>query len=105
MYNVHMNVSFTWDDSKGKENIKKHGVSFEEAVTIFRNFPLEVYYDPDHSFLEDRYIAIGFSNKGRALLVVHCENKKGTIVRLISARKATQKEKWTVFGGKHEKRI
>ena len=95
-----MSIRFTWSEKKNKENIKKHDISFEEAVTIFQNFPLEIFYDTDHSESEDRYIAIGFSNEGHVLLVVHCENKKGTLVRIISARKATRKEKLSVFGGK-----
>ncbi len=99
MYNVHIVVRFVWDDDKNRENIKKHGISFEEAKTIFFNTPLEIFYDPDHSQSEDRYIAVGMSEKGRMLLVVHCENPSGTEIRIISARKATKKEQQTVFGG------
>ena len=99
MYNVHMNIRFLWDEGKSRENRKKHGVSFEEAVTIFQNFPLEIFFDPEHSKKEDRYVAVGFSSKGRILLVVHCENKSGTVIRIISARKATKKEISTAFGG------
>ncbi|MFC2075035.1 BrnT family toxin [Bdellovibrionota bacterium] len=95
-----MKVKFTWDKQKEKENKKKHGISFEEAATIFHNFPLEIFYDPEHSMSENRYIAVGFSDKGRVLLVVHCENSKGTEIRIISARKTTPKEKRKVFGGK-----
>jgi len=100
MYNVNMKVRFVWDEKKNKENTKKHGVSFEEAMAVFKNLPLEIFYDPEHSEFEDRYIAVGFSDEGRALLVVHCENKRGTVVRIISARKATNREKLTIFGGK-----
>ena len=95
-----MILRFDWSKEKNQENVKKHGVSFEEAATIFSNFPLEIFYDPQHSMSEDRYIAVGFSNKGRVLLVVHCENKLGTIVRIITARKATRKERLSAFGGK-----
>lgn len=95
-----MKIRFTWDERKNRENIRKHGVSFEEASTIFSGFPLQVYYDPDHSRAEERYIAVGFSERGRALLVVHCENRKGTEIRIISARKATAKERESAFGGK-----
>jgi uncharacterized DUF497 family protein len=98
MYNVHMNIKFEWDESKNAENKKKHGVSFEEASTVFLNFPLEVFFDPDSSTAEDRYVAIGFSVNHRVLLVVHCENAKGTVIRLISARKATKKERKSAFG-------
>jgi len=100
MYNVRMSVKFFWDEQKNLQNQKKHRISFEEAATIFQNFPLEVFYDPEHSENEDRYIAIGISNKARWLLVVHCENEKGSEIRIISARKATKKEQLNIFKGK-----
>lgn len=75
-----MKIKFLWDDIKDDENQKKHGVSFAEASEVFFNFPLEVFHDPDHSDHEDRYIAAGFSNRGRTLLVVHCENKSGALL-------------------------
>lgn len=99
MYNVHMKIKFTWDPKKAASNEEKHKVSFEEASTIFLNFPLEVFHDPDNSEDEDRYIAVGFSDLQRVLLVVHCENPKGTEIRIISARKATKKEQKNIFGG------
>lgn len=95
-----MNVRFVWDEEKNRANQKKHGISFEEAVSIFMNFPLEIFHDPEHSDTEDRYIAVGMSEKARILLVVHCENSRGTEVRIISARKATKKERNSVFGGR-----
>jgi uncharacterized DUF497 family protein len=98
MYSVNMKIKFEWDETKNTGNKKKHGISFEEASTIFLNFPVEVYFDPENSAFEDRYIAIGFSNKSRLLIVVHCENSKGTVVRIISARKATRREQRSVFG-------
>jgi hypothetical protein len=94
-----MKIQFDWDAEKDRINRKKHSVSFEEAATVFFNFPLEVYFDPDHSEDEYRYIAIGYSNMQRCLLVVHCENQLGTKIRIISARKATRKEAKDVFGG------
>jgi len=100
MYNVHMKLRFVWDPQKNKQNQAKHGVSFEEARTIFTNFPLEIFFDPDHAEDEKRYIAFGFSDRGRVLLVVHCENRTGTEIRIISARKATAKEQRQVFGGR-----
>lgn len=93
-----MKIGFSWDEAKDKINQKKHGISFKEASEIFFNFPLEVFHDPDHSDREDRYIAAGYCNKGRFLLVVHCENPKGTEIRIISARKATKKEEKQIFG-------
>ena len=95
-----MKLRFVWDPEKNRENIKKHRVSFEEALTVFSNFPLEIFYDPDHSVEEERFIAVGFSNRQRALLVVHCENKTGTVIRIISARRPTKAEKAQLFGGK-----
>ena len=100
MYNVHMELGFVWDEEKNEQNQIKHGVSFEEASTIFASFPLEIFFDPDHSEAEERYIAFGFSDRGRVLLVVHCENKTGTEIRIISARKATAREQEQVFGGR-----
>ena len=94
-----MKIRFVWDKYKEEKNIKKHKVSFEEAKTIFTNFPLEVFYDPEHSKAENRYIAFGYSDEGKVLLVVHVENAKGTEIRIISARKATKKESKQVFGG------
>ncbi|MBN1114042.1 MAG: BrnT family toxin [Oligoflexia bacterium] len=99
MYNVNMELKFVWDRKKNKLNQDKHGVSFEEAKTVFLNFPLEIFFDPDHSGSEDRYIAFGYSNKDRVLLVVHIENIRGTEIRIISARKATRQEIRQVFGG------
>lgn len=95
-----MKIKFEWDEDKNTINQKKHAVSFEEAATIFANFPFEVFFDPENSADEDRYIAVGFSNRKRVLLVVHCENSKGTLVRIISARKATKKEQRSIFGGR-----
>lgn len=93
-----MKIEFAWDDSKNETNRKKHGVSFEEASEVFFNFPLEVFHDPDNSEYEDRFIAAGFSNRGRSLLVVHCENSTGSEIRIISARRATNREQKQIFG-------
>lgn len=98
MYIVSINIEFSWDLEKAKENLRKHKVSFEEAATIFRGHPLLVIYDPDHSIEEDRFIAFGISNKGRFLSVVHCEESCGKEIRLISARKVVKKEKEFIFG-------
>jgi len=93
-----MTVRFVWDEEKNRENQRKHRVSFEEAVTIFAGLPLQVFHDPDHSIDEERYIAVGVSEKYRVLLVVHCENETGSEVRIISARKATKREQRSAFG-------
>ncbi len=95
-----MKIKFVWDAKKADYNFKKHKVSFEEAQSIFLNFPIEIFFDPDHSFAEERYIAFGFSEMNRILMVVHIENLKGTEIRIISARKATNRESKSIFGAK-----
>ena len=102
-YNVHMisigAVKFDWDEDKNAANQRKHGISFEEALTVFFSTPLLVFHDPDHSEDEVRYVVFGFSASTRVLAVVHCESESGKIVRIISARKATRAEQKKFFGG------
>jgi uncharacterized protein len=86
-----MALKFEWDPNKAKKNKKKHGMSFDEAATVFFD-PLSMNYeDPDHSYEENRYIIIGLSNFGRLLFVSHVE--RGDIIRIISARELTRKER------------
>jgi uncharacterized DUF497 family protein len=86
-----MALVFDWDANKAAVNLKKHGISFEEAATVFGD-PLSVTFnDPDHSADEHRQITIGFSEKRKTLVVAHTE--RGRIIRLISARKATRGER------------
>jgi uncharacterized DUF497 family protein len=85
------NPEFEWDDEKAKKNLKKHGVSFEEAATIFNDPRIATIFDPDHSEDEERFISLGISFIQRLLSVVHSERNKRT--RLISARKATKTER------------
>ena len=82
---------FEWDPSKAKKNIKIHGVSFDEASTAFKDTLSLTIYDPLHSDEEDRFIVIGNSCKNRLLIIVHTE--RGIKIRIISARKATKKER------------
>ena len=82
---------FEWDPNKAKENLKIHGVSFDEASTAFRDTLSLAIYDPLHSEEEDRGVLIGISHKDRLLVVVHTE--RGDTIRLISARKASKKER------------
>jgi len=86
-------LRFTWDKIKAKTNLRKHGVSFEEATTVFYDdFALE-FYDDTHSQLEeDRYLMLGMSGKTRLLLVCHCFREDESTIRIISARKATKNE-------------
>ncbi|HEV8384951.1 MAG TPA: BrnT family toxin [Candidatus Acidoferrales bacterium] len=90
MYN--RSVIYEWDAAKAQRNTRKHGVTFEEAATVFLD-PLAVTFDdPDHSAEELRYITIGVSSHRRLLLVAHADKGESTI-RLISAREATRRER------------
>lgn len=82
---------FEWDDKKAQSNLKKHGVSFDEAATIFNDPRLATISDPDHSDDEERYVSVGKSVIMRLLSVIHTFRKER--IRLISARKATKTEK------------
>ncbi|HEX3035863.1 MAG TPA: BrnT family toxin [Thermodesulfobacteriota bacterium] len=85
-----MKLNFEWDEKKAKANFRKHKVSFDEAVTVFSDPFSITISDPDHSADEERYIDIGYSDKGRLLVVVYTE--RGPNIRIISCRKATRKE-------------
>ncbi|MGL5193273.1 MAG: BrnT family toxin [Chroococcales cyanobacterium] len=90
-------MEFEWNEAKAASNFVKHGVSFEEAKTVFAD-PLYVdFYDPDHSEEEDRYIIMGESQQGRLLLVAYTE--RGNVIRIISARTVTQSERRTYEEG------
>lgn len=89
-----MDIQFEWDEVKALSNVRKHGVSFEEAVTIFQDPFLIAFFDEYHSDYEDRFISIGISERQRLLLVVHADRDKN-IIRIISARSATKKERET----------
>ena len=82
---------FEWSQEKASSNIKKHGVSFDEAVTVFWDENALIINDPDHSEDEDRFILLGMSENLRILVVIHCE--RGDTIRLISARTATKQER------------
>ena len=83
-------LKFEWDSEKAKKNLKKHGVSFEEASTIFDDPQFISFLDEEHSAEEERHITIGLSEKLRLLMAAHTERKRR--VRIISARKATKNE-------------
>ncbi|GAB4393519.1 MAG: BrnT family toxin [Gammaproteobacteria bacterium] len=83
-------MEFKWHETKAKTNAKKHGVSFEEALTCFYDPHQVAFYDPEHSDDEDREILIAHSEKGRLLLV--CYTIRHEVIRLISARLATKRE-------------
>ena len=84
-------MEFEWDKNKAKANLSNHEVSFDEAKTVFADLLYIDFYDPDHSDDEDRYIIIGKSQRHRILIVSYTE--RDNKVRLISARKATRKER------------
>ena len=90
-----INYNFEWDYRKAKSNQNKHGVSFEEASTVFRDLRAISIYDNEHSEKQDRWITIGISNKGRLIIVFHTfqkENKNNFIIRMYSSQKASKKE-------------
>ncbi len=94
-------MRFEWDDGKSRSNEKKHGVSFEEARSVFYEENALLYDDPDHSDEEQRFLLLGPSATGRVLVVVHCCREDGDVIRVISARKATRRERdaYLVQGG------
>ncbi len=83
-------MNFEWDDAKAAINRRKHGVSFEEASSVFNDPNVLLFFDEQHSDSEDRYLAIGMSDKSRVLVVSH--TYRGKAIRIISARKATPSE-------------
>jgi uncharacterized DUF497 family protein len=85
-------LHFEWDVEKATANVKKHGISFEEAKSVFRDERAKLINDPDHSEGEDRFIVLGLSETLRLLVVCHCYRGANHIIRIISARKATTKE-------------
>ena len=85
-------LQFEWDKRKEKTNIKRHGVSFEEAQAVFYDENAIQFFDPDHSDDEDRFIILGISFKLRVLVVCHCFRESERIIRIISARKANDDE-------------
>jgi len=93
-------ISFSWDDQKAKQNLKKHGISFEEASTVFFDENAIEFFDPDHSKDEDRFLMLGLSWRFRLLVVSYCLRKQGSDIRVISARKAMKKEQKVYIGKK-----
>ena len=85
-------LRFEWDENKDKSNIQKHGVSFDEARTVFYDEHAIQFFDPDHSESEDRFLLLGTSFKLKTLVICHCFRQEETVVRIISARKADKDE-------------
>lgn len=93
-------IAFEWNLEKSGANLKKHGVSFEEAQTIFYDEFAVQFFDDEHSEDEKRFLLLGMSTTARLLLVCHCERDSGHVIRIISARKATRRESTFYGAGK-----
>jgi len=85
-------IKFEWDSRKNAANEKKHGISFEEARTVFFDENAKLIDDPDHSDDEDRFVLLGLSLSLKVVLVCHCYREQGNVIRIISARKASTLE-------------
>ena len=86
------NIEFAWDRRKARSNLAKHGVSFDEARTVFLDENARLIDDPNHSEQEERFVLLGYSFQARCLIVNHCYRESGSTIRLISARRATAQE-------------
>ncbi len=86
-----MYMEFEWDPNKDAKNIKKHGVSFTEAATVFGDPLSTTFPDPDHSIQENRFIIVGLSNTGKLIVIAH--TYRNNRVRIISARGTTRRER------------
>lgn len=84
-------MRFEWDPAKATRNLEKHGLSFQEAATVFGDPLASTFPDPDHSGSEQRYITVGHTRRGRVVVVAHAD--RDDAVRIISARDATPREK------------
>jgi uncharacterized protein len=85
-------IKIQWDETKNLSNKRKHGVSFEQASSVFSDEYALLLHDPDHSEEEDRFILLGLSSSLNILVVCHCYRSDDEIIRIISARKANQSE-------------
>ena len=85
-------IRFEWDTVKAASNKRKHGVSFEEAQSVFCDEFAVQFFDEARYGAEERFLMLGFSDAARMLIVCHCERDHGNVIRIISARKATKNE-------------
>ena len=83
---------FDWDENKNRINLEKHGITFEEASTVFFDERAILFDDPEHSIDEDRFLLLGMSETAKVCIVCHCYRESDTVIRIISARQATRKE-------------
>ena len=93
-------IDFIWDERKNRQNQKKHGVSFEEAQSVFFDDKAQEFFDPDHSEDEERFLLVGRSYRLRVLLICHCYREAEGVIRIIAARRATKKERAVYRGGR-----
>jgi len=93
-------LTFVWDERKSRQNEKKHGVTFEEAQSVFFDERAREFFDPDHSESEDRFLLVGRSYRLRVLLVCHCFRERAGVIRIISARRATPRERAVYYRGR-----
>lgn len=93
-------IRFEWNLAKASANLKKHGISFEEAQSAFYDEFAVQFFDDEHSTTEDRFLLLGMSIEARLILVCHCERESGDLIRIISARRATKRES-AFYGGDH----
>ena len=96
---------FEWDSKKAASNVAKHGVTFEEAKSVFYDTEALIIPDPDHSAIEERFVMMGQSSREGVLVVVHCYRAEGSSIRIISARRAGTKEQQPYWEKIHAKRI
>ncbi|WP_076791246.1 BrnT family toxin [Chlorobium sp. KB01] len=87
-----MAIEFQWDNNKARSNSEKHGVTFQEAKTVFYDEFADQYFDQKNSDEEDRFLLLGRSIHSRILMVCHCYRESDNVIRIISARKATKSE-------------
>lgn len=92
-------LRFEWDQAKDRANQRNHGVSFAEAQTVFFDDNAVEFYDDEHSEWEDRFLLLGVSAKLRVLIVCHCLREDGSVIRIISAQKATKTQQKLYPGG------
>ena len=91
-------IRFEWSPAKSRANVRKHGISFEEAQSVFYDEYARQFFDDEHADDEDRFIMLGMSDRARMLVVCHCERESAEVIRIISARKATRRERKSYEG-------
>jgi len=92
-------IKFEWDPAKAAANFKKHQISFDEAKSVFYDEFAVQFFDAEHTSDEDRFLMLGISSGAKLLIVCHCEREHGEVIRIISARKATERESAFYQGG------